>query len=147
MIGIELELNSIRSIDLANIFNNINLNNYNFKITEDEVFNNVNLLENIDFKKLVYSKSYINFLNVQVYFQRIKKFPIINSYNTFLESSCKLILLIIDGKELEIYFKDEKLKEQIMLNLKNKKYKYNIKTIESDGRTRMSVYYSFRSKF
>ena len=110
---------------LKQILNNINNDNYIWKVTEDEVYtpNNTdylfpqekNMLENIEFMEIISQESYYTFfVNIQVYNKEDK--TTIDTYADFLKSSCILILLITDSKFVEVYAKDENILKIIYEN-------------------------------
>lgn len=54
-------------------------------------------------------------------------------------SNCETIIFISDNNCIEIYIKENKLKEQIIYNLKNNEINRNIKILENDGRYKMYI--------
>jgi hypothetical protein len=83
---------------------------------------------------------YIIFLVMQVYKKgEEKNRQEINTYLDFQNSKCSLIILISDSSDIEMYFKDNELKEQIINNLKSLNIKYEETTLENDTRTKMHV--------
>ena len=76
------------------------------------------------------------FLNLQVCLKG-ENIMEIRNYNDFLNSNCKLILLICDNSCIEFYFKSDDIKNVILMNLKSMNIKYDIKTKDNDGRTTM----------
>lgn len=141
MIGIEFERENAHDNFLNELFYDIDLNNFVVDISEDEVYyNDYNLetdkiYQNGEFK----SGSYILFINLKIYPKNNNNYEEIKSYEDFIKSDCQLIVLINDVVFVEIYFKDEFLKETILNNLDKKKIKYDIKTLSNDSRYIMSV--------
>lgn len=145
MIGIELELKNDYGRFINKLLKNIKLSDYKINILEDEVISEkiqnryLNTNEILDMlKDKDKSKYNILFINLQL-------FPIdaeiteIKIYKDFLDSSCEFILLINDGSFVETYFKNNKIKNIILNNLKDMNIDYTIKTKETDKRYILSV--------
>lgn len=77
-------------------------------------------------------------LNLQI-FKINKNDCDINDYNDFLHSDCELIMLISDCNFIEMYFKNNELKEIIMRNVKKLELDYIEKRVETDGRKKMEI--------
>lgn len=143
MIGIEFEKENEYDNFLKTIFSGIDLENYDLDFTETEIIDNKekiiekNELLNI-VKQSINEKYYIIFLNFKIFPKGEKKEKVEN-YQDFLNSNCEFILLISDAVSVEMYFKDNYLKEQIIKNINSINIKFNIKTLENDGRYIMSV--------
>jgi len=143
MIGIEFKRENKYGNFLIHLLNNIEFSEYNFFFTEQEMYY-INAFDDViqgeKFKKILVENTdyYVIFLNMQVYLKD-NKMTIIEEYTDFLESDCELMILINDAVNVEIYFKDNNLKKQILKNLKQMNVKYNIKTIDNDGRYAMHV--------
>ena len=140
MIGIELEISGISTDVIRKLFNKINIDLYDFIIYENEIIKKNENVDNVNAKNIFYNniKSSIIFLNLQLY-RKQDKIKTIITYDDFINSNCRLILLITDNRYLEIYFKDDFIKEKIISNLEKYGFKYKEKTIYNDGRTIMSV--------
>ena len=137
MIGIELEINGISTDVIRKLFNKINIDLYDFIIYENEIIKKNENVDNVNAKNIFYNNiNYsIIFLNLQLYRKQDK----IKTIITFINSNCRLILLITDNRYLEIYFNDDFIKEKIISNLEKNGFNYTEKTIYNDGRTIMSV--------
>ena len=140
MIGIELEINGISTDVIRKLFNKINIDLYDFIIYENEIIKKNENVDNVNAKNIFYNNiNYsIIFLNLQLY-RKQDKIKTIITYDDFINSNCRLILLIIDNRYLEIYFNDDFIKEKIISNLEKNGFNYTEKTIYNDGRTIMSV--------
>ena len=140
MIGIELEINGISTDVIRKLFNKINIDLYDFIIYENEIIKKNENVDNVNAKNIFYNNiNYsIIFLNLQLY-RKQDKIKTIITYDDFINSNCRLILLITDNRYLEIYFNDDFIKEKIISNLKKYGFSYKEKTIYNDGRTIMSV--------
>ena len=140
MIGIELEISGISTDVIRKLFNKINIDLYDFIIYENEIIKKNENVDNVNAKNIFYNNiNYsIIFLNLQLY-RKQDKIKTIITYDDFINSNCRLILLITDNRYLEIYFNDDFIKEKIISNLKKYGFSYKEKTIYNDGRTIMSV--------
>ena len=126
MIGLSFENKSNINI-LKEILKNIDLSSYQFYFTEEELYDR-NHMDLTTFGLQDYKRNieefleenyYIIFLVMQVYKKSEEKNrQEINTYLDFQNSNCSLILLISDSSDIEIYFKDNELKNQIINNLK-----------------------------
>ena len=142
MIGIEFEYKSTYELLLNDIFRNIDFNKYEFSIKQKEVIyeNELEYLKNEmdgnEFKIAINSMGnyFVNYINLQVFLNNSKK-DTISNYDDFLKSDCELVLLVSDNSCIELYFKDNELKNKILNNIKKMKINYNIKTIHNDCRT------------
>lgn len=143
MIGVEFEKSNESDTFVQDILAGLNSSNYkvyflekeihDIEIDEDEYSNQK--LESFLNKK---EKSYIVFLNVQVYKFESEKDEF-GSYFEFLKSNCEMIILIYDAIFVEIYFKNNELKEIILSNLNKMHIKYSYKTLDNDQRYIMHV--------
>lgn len=140
MIGIELEINGISTDVIRKLFNKINIDLYDFIIYENEIIKKNETVDNVNAKNIFYNNinCSIIFLNLQLY-RKQDKIKTIITYDDFINSNCRLILLITDNRYLEIYFNDDFIKEKIISNLEKYGFSYKEKTIYNDGRTIMSV--------
>ena len=147
MIGLSFENKSDINI-LKEILKNVDLSSYQFYFTEEELYdrNHVDLTtfglqeykRNIE--EFINENYYIIFLVMQIYKKgEEKNRQEINTYLDFQNSNCSLILLISDSSDIEIYFKDNELKNQVINNLKRLNIKYEETTLENDTRTKMHV--------
>lgn len=147
MIGLSFENKSDINI-LKEILKNVDLSSYQFYFTEEELYdrNHMDLTtfglqeykRNIE--EFINENYYIIFLVMQIYKKgEEKNRQEINTYLDFQNSNCSLILLISDSSDIEIYFKDNELKNQVINNLKRLNIKYEETTLENDTRTKMYV--------
>lgn len=145
MIGIELNKENNYDRFINDLLNGIKFNEYKINILENEVMSEdiqnrfLNKYEILDMiKGKDKSKYYILFINLQI-FSGEEKNTEIRTYKDFLDSSCEFILLINDGSFVEMYFKNNKIKNIILNNLKDMNIDYIVKTKENDNRYIMSV--------
>ena len=142
MIGIEFEKENRYDNFLRKLFLGIDLENYDLDFIETEIIANNEIVKENEFINMVNqslkNKYYIIFLNLKI-FSKGKNKEEIKNYQEFLNSNCEFILLISDAVYVEMYFKDNYLKEQILKNINSMNIKFNIKTLENDGRYIMSV--------
>lgn len=148
MIGIEFKLKTSYEKMLYDLLKNIDFNNYKFEIVEEEIIYESDperglpsQLSGIEFKKEISDNGdyLVYFLNLQVYLNN-SKVSHIETYDDFFNSDCELIVLVYDNEFIEIYMKENKLKEKIIQNLVTMGISYEIKTRENDGRYVMKVY-------
>lgn len=144
MIGIEFSYKTNYEKIVFELLKGIDFDKYSYSIMEDELF--AESTGNKDLPNVIIGSDFLNyfnkedyyvmFLNLQVYLkgENIMK---IRNYNDFLNSNCKLILLISDNSYIEFYFKTDDIKSVILKNLKSMNIKYDIKTKDNDGRTTM----------
>ena len=147
MIGLSFENKSNINI-LKEILKNVDLSSYKFYFTEEELYDR-NHMDLTTFGLQDYKRNieefleenyYIIFLVMQVYKKgEEQNRPNINTFLDFQNSNCSLILLISDSSDIEIYFKDNELKNQVINNLKRLNIEYEETTIENDTRTGMHV--------
>lgn len=149
MISIKFEIPNNYDIILYKIFEDLDLSNSIIKICDEEVINENNddffektLYSFSEFqKKILETKCYPIFLNLQVYDLKYDSIDIEN-YDDFLKSNCQLILFITDNTFVEIYSKNIKALESIKKNaiknnFSNLQCIYNI----DDVRKKFTAYY------
>lgn len=133
MIGIEFKIPNVWGTVLNDILDRIKLEDLIFKLGYEEVFfsNNEFLFKEdiytgLEFSKLIKNKKYYPvFLNLKLYDKNTNYDDDIKNYDDFLNSNCKLILMIIDCEYVTIYSKDIKY-----LNIiKENAIKYNFSNI------------------
>ena len=145
---IGLECKTTEHNVLKFLFTSLGVNDYDWIISEDEVIlqNHRYLLSkhpNInEFNQFITNEQFvIIFINVQGYKKNSMKSNVnLVSYQDFMKSACEIIVLISDGYLVEIYCKDRDVLRLFAANLKKsgcKDIKY--KTLENDGRTKLSV--------
>lgn len=147
MRGIEFVTDIGYSDVLNEIFTGISLTEYDFYISQNELFSDSNLPAispkmDVDFfeKLKTCTPYYVFFFNLQAY-RKGEMQQKIRNYDEFLKSNCQFIVLITDGRYFDIYVKDERLLLQFIKNAINLDGKdIRIKTNYDDGRTRMSVW-------
>lgn len=142
MIGIEFEYTNKYNNIIKLIFDNIDINKYNWDISELQAYteNKIDLSSIKDIGRLIREKQKysIVFANIKVFNKEMESCKI-DTYDDFVKNKCELILLITDVNEFEIYMKDNVLKEQIIKNIKKLNISFKEKTIQNDGRTKMQV--------
>lgn len=147
MIGIEFKLKTSYEKILYDLLKNINLDNYQCRIIQEEIFYESNperslpsQLSGRELKKEISDNGnyFVYFLNLQVYLNG-SKISHIETYDDFANSNCELIVLFSDNEFIEIYMKSNELKEKIIQNITSKGISYEIKTRENDGRYIMKV--------
>ena len=145
MIGIEFEKENIYDRFLNELLDGVNLEQYKLIVIENEVMtSNIQnrFLNNHEILNLINdsdkSDYYITFLNLQI-FSKGEKNVEIRNYQDFFDSSCEFVLLISDCVYVEMYFKNNIIREIVLNNLKIMGISYNIKTKENDCRYNMSV--------
>ena len=146
MRGIEFIADVGYSDVLNTLLEGISLHDYDFYISEEEVFSKQKLPEiskKVDQKLLDSFRAcgsyYMFFLNLQAYPPNVQKQSII-TYDDFENSNCQFIILIVDGQYFEIYVKDDQLLLKFIKNaIKLHGQKITIKSDYEDGRTRMSM--------
>lgn len=118
---------------LSKILNGILIENYIWKIEEDEIIFSQNgeikdlfdshILKGQEFNKVIHKNNYmVIFSNIQGYMS-LNQQGDLDTYQDFLDSSCQIIILIYDTIYVDIYAKDEKIikqlkKTQTIINLK-----------------------------
>lgn len=142
MIGIECNFKGT----LEQFFKKISLDNYDWYVFEDEIiFNNNNFhppvcMDGNGLKNnLLHQDNMIVFINLQAYPKGFKPVKI-RTYKDFVDSPCQFILLVSDKMCWEVYAKDSVMLDQIIVNVKRFGCTdFSVKTVETDGRTVMSV--------
>ena len=145
---IGLECESTKHNVLKFLFANLAVNDYDWKISEDEViFQNrryvLSKYPNLnEFNQFITNEQFVViFINVQGYKKNsIKSNTNLVSYQDFIKSTCEIIVLISDLYFVEIYCKDWDVLRLLAANLKaNGCEDIKYKTLENDGRTKLSV--------
>lgn len=146
MIGIEFEIDNCKNI-FKLLFKGVSLNNYDLDLLQldayypdDFKYSNKDDPSNKKVEELIESQREYNviFANIRIY-DKASKFQEINTYEDFIKSSCQMIILIVDIYEIEIYFKENNLKKQVLKNINDLNAEYKIKTKDNDGRTKLYV--------
>ena len=138
--GIKFKIPNKWGYVLKDILKDISLENYIVKINEDNeiwIENNKQLLEEKiiegeKFSKLISKNLYYTiFANIHIY-EKGSKISNIKTYEEFLKSDCKIIILIIDSVDVYIYVRNKEILNRIELNAKENKLK-NIKYITDEN--------------
>lgn len=126
MIGINFKLKNEYNNFLHKIFNGININNYDWKIVEDEII----------YKDIEGSINTTIFDNKIMcgddFFKSIQAFIVdshmsdIETYDDFANSTCEIALFCTDTVYIEVYCKNQKVLNEIISNCK----KYNFEDLE-----------------
>ncbi|MFZ5987723.1 MAG: DUF2691 family protein [Bacillota bacterium] len=101
---------------------------------------NENILQGKDFVDIINSNDYV------MIFAEFKAFPDavsiseISTYQDFINSTCQLIVLVVDSVYIDIYCKNDVIVEKLFENTEDKGYKEIEYIDESDTRTRMYVW-------
>lgn len=83
---------------------------------------------------------YVSFFDCLAFKTR-ESFSQIKTYADFVDSSCEIILLIADGRYIEVYMKNKKILGQVMKNAIEKCYgDVEYITDKNDDRTEMRVW-------
>lgn len=143
MIGIEIDTQNSKQF-FKEILKKISINQYDIYISDVEIFkeeNNMQLSEkisNAEYNNLINDEYIINFLKMEI-FKKNNKRSRLGNYTEFSKSSCEAIVLIIDEKYIEIYFKDNELRTSIMTIIDTLELSYKIKNTYNDTRTSMEI--------
>jgi len=143
MIGLEFKYNK----NYSNIFNEllkgIDSSKYACDIQEFEIiFSDFTKIDEnkLNLEKLINEKKEYQAISANIrLFLKDSEFEKIDNYNDFKNSDCQLIILISDVFDVEIYLKDNELKDLIIQNLKENNISYKFKTKDNDGRNVMYV--------
>ncbi|MDR1003114.1 MAG: DUF2691 family protein [Oscillospiraceae bacterium] len=105
----------------------------------DEAFFEKDSYDGNEFAKLVLADHYIIFLKAGAYLKNGSYFDI-KTYEDFVKSDCRLLLLICDCTYVDIYAKDENISKAIYETAIANGYKdVEYVTEKNDGRTRMDI--------
>ena len=128
--GISFQIPNSHDKHIAHILSGIDPNQYVWRINEDEVYRTVdfeylfskNVYSGKELQELISAQDYYAvFLNLQGYMSE-NDIAEINSYEDFLNSKCKIIVLLADNTFVDIYAKDINLIETIHLSAKEYDY-------------------------
>ena len=128
--GISFQIPNSYDKHIAHILSGIDPNQYVWRINEDEVYRTVdfeylfskNVYSGKELQELISAQEYYAvFLNLQGYMSE-NDIDEINSYEDFLNSKCKIIVLVADNTFVDIYAKDINLIETIHLSAKEYDY-------------------------
>lgn len=133
MIGIKFEIDNDYNSFLSKILMGISTQHYKWYIPLEEVidqegnlFFSKDFYENNKFRRKIRETYYIIHLVCQGFIDT--NIIEINQYNDYINSSCNIIISIIDSTIVNIYSKDNKLLKRIEKNAKENKFT-NIKYI------------------
>lgn len=124
MRGLHIELDVGYDDFINKLFHNIKWVNDEWYITESEIIDgkikdNLNLpykSKGVQLLHMLCNKEYLLvFLNLQIYPQDANRAEI-KTYDDFVNSNCKLVLLISDVKYIDIYVKDARTLLQLKEN-------------------------------
>lgn len=135
MIGIKFEIPNEYNVFLGKILENIAPKDGVWRIVCDEVLNEKGndfftkeIYSNSEFKELISKETHYSiFLTLQLY-EKNDKMSEIKNYNDYLNSDCKLLLIIVDNIFVDIYSKDESILRQIKRNAENNKFSNIVST-------------------
>lgn len=92
-----------------------------------------------EFKSHISKKHFIIFLKLEAYLEDTKNFDI-HTYREFQNSDCKILILIYDCKNIEIYVKDGEVLQSIYESIEGKDCcEIEFITDDNDGRTLFDV--------
>ncbi len=139
MIGIHFEIPNEWNNYLNLILGNINTENYNWLISDEEIYLEglvdlfrKSIYDNISFKKTISgNKHYLIVGNVAA-FKSLNCKDIYN-YEDFQNSDCEILMIIVDSCYIDIYVKDKKILEQIKNNAINNKFR-NVEYIKEESK-------------
>jgi len=134
-IGIKFQIPNKWGNLIEDILCGIELTEYIWKISEDEVYiedntenygflfpQNEDIFRGEEFIKIISFPSYYTVsANIQAYINKDNIFDI-KTYYDFKESNCQIIILIVDNIFVSIYVKTNKILERIKANALLKKY-------------------------
>ncbi|CAM3474054.1 DUF2691 domain-containing protein [Paenibacillus lupini] len=109
----------------------------NIPLFDGEIFG----MEGSSLKDIIENNEYyLIFANLKAFPKETEVFDI-PSYEEFLNSSCQLVLLVIDSSYITVYCKDQDQLEGIFINANSLGFdKVNYITDENDFRTKLSVW-------
>ncbi len=137
MIGIKFEIDNDYNSFLSKILLGINTKSYKWYMPLGEV---IDQDENLFFSKSFYKDNYFRKkIRERYYIIHLISHGFmdanvteINNYNDYINSSCNIVISIIDSTIVNIYSKDAKLLKRIERNAKENKFT-NIKYIYKDN--------------
>ncbi len=136
MIGIKFEIDNDYNSFLSKILLGINTKSYKWYmplvevIDQDENFFSKSFYEDNYFRKKIRERYYIIHLICHGFMDA--NVTEINNYDDYINSSCNIVISIIDSTIVNIYSKDAKLLKRIEKNAKENKFT-NIKYIYKDN--------------
>lgn len=137
---------------LFTIFSSVNCEDYQWFITEDEIYTKTanqlsplfekKELSGFNFLQLIKDNLYyLIFINIQAYKKENTAAPIFfKNYQEFYNSDCNLILLCTDSIYFDIYCKNIDILENIAERCRNHFLDVHFITEQNDSRTRLSVW-------
>lgn len=139
MFGIRFEIPNEYDKFLQKIFRNIKTKHNTWRIVADEIIKEdgnwlftKDRYNDKEFRNLISMNNYyLIFARIECY--KNNNFSNIADYTSFINSDCKLLIVIIDSIFVDIYVKEEEILEQLSLNaIKNNFIK--IELISEDQR-------------
>lgn len=133
MVGISFWIPTNNEKSIRSIFDKIPIENYLWNLKEDDIYNipclkenqflfTKKVIEGTEFKNKINNKKYlVNFCNLQA-FTNLKEIRMIDSFKDYINSNCQLIILITDGRLVQVYSKHEVHLIQIQENAEKSKF-------------------------
>ena len=146
MIGIEFEYEQNYGSILKDLFQGIELEDYNWYISEKEIISSnknkkiSSKLSPQKFKTLINDSDYcIISINIQAFPKESNRIQL-STYHDFKKSNCEIVFMISDANYVEIYGKEQKIMNKFKKNAQeigclNIEYK----TETNDSRTRFKL--------
>lgn len=142
--GFELTLKQSNYLHLTQLFAQIDLSDYCFQTVDAMIYRDAQCIpDGEEFvnalleRRAEMGNAWILQLVLQV-FPKNEAITPIDSYEDFVKSKCKMVLLTCDVTYVEVYVKDPVWLSQLLNNAKQFPAEYlEIKTDENDARTRM----------
>ncbi|WP_028390963.1 DUF2691 family protein [Bacillus cihuensis] len=151
--GISFEIPNKRGTLLGDVLKPIDITTFCWRIGSGESYKVVNgqlnenlfsfetkVIEGAELKNLIENNiHYIISADLQAY--RKGEFSDIRTYEEFIESTCELVLLVVDSCYVSIYCKNKELIEMLYMNASECRFKeIEYITDKNDTRTRLSVW-------
>lgn len=138
MIGIRFEIPNEWNNYLNLILYNINTENYNWLISDEEIYLEgfvdlfrKSIYDDISFKKIISRNKYYLIVGNIAAFKSLNCKDIYN-YEDFQNSDCEILMIIVDSCYIDIYVKNKKILEQIKNNAINNKFR-NVEYIKEES--------------
>lgn len=147
MKGISFKIPNKKGYYLKQIFNNVDIANYSWNVCYQQIiwekvepFFPGDIISGHTLSRCIDRECYIIFSDLKA-FENINEVRDITTYTDFVNSKCKLILLIDDQVNASIYSKDNNELEMIHKNCIDNNFSNIVKLSEkNDSRTRLSVW-------
>ena len=142
MINVRFKIKNGQGNSLKKIFNNININNYNWNIEYSEVYecSDGTLGKNIFAQDVMTGKEFEKDVNTEIYymifltaiaFENTDDIVYVNNYEDFIRSNAKIAFVCVDAQYIDICSKDESVLKQIIKNCKDNEFT-NIEIINEE---------------